>query len=405
VHHNKEVTLKIQVEVSQISGSVATGGGQSQPIIGTRQIQTVIRLRDGETNMLAGLIQRQLTDARGGVPGLLDVPGLRRVLGTTNYSNQETDIIMTITPRIVRVPDITEDDLATLWVGTEDNMRLRGTARNALNQSPFLGGTTVDGLASGAPRRPGGSLTRMAPSEEVQRDREAASRELPLAEGAPGAGPGGRTQGRRIGQAGGGAAVIGGAEQPREPEVVEPEPEVEPQLEPEAEPPLEEQEPEAEPERRSQGSGDEDDDGREQPAGPALVRLIPSKATYSVGETVDLQVFVQNGSNIGSVPFHLRYNPQVLQYVPPAIKGPFLEMDGVEAMVLANEASGGGEVVVGASRLGGGQGVSGSGVLATFRFLAVGPGDAGFVFTGASVKDSQARNLPASFTVVAVRVE
>ena len=56
VHHNKEVTLTVQVEISQIGAFIETSGGQNQPIIGTRQIQTVIRLRDGETNLLAGLM-------------------------------------------------------------------------------------------------------------------------------------------------------------------------------------------------------------------------------------------------------------------------------------------------------------------------------------------------------------
>jgi general secretion pathway protein D len=67
VHHNKEVTLKVQVEVSNLAGVVDLGTGVSQPIIATRQIQTVIRLRDGETNLLAGLIKRDDTKSKSGV--------------------------------------------------------------------------------------------------------------------------------------------------------------------------------------------------------------------------------------------------------------------------------------------------------------------------------------------------
>src|SRR5882672_7346769 len=67
VHHNKEVTLKVQVEVSNLAGTVDLGTGVSQPIIGTRQVQTVIRLRDGETNLLAGLIKRDDSVSKGGV--------------------------------------------------------------------------------------------------------------------------------------------------------------------------------------------------------------------------------------------------------------------------------------------------------------------------------------------------
>jgi hypothetical protein len=61
--------------------------------------------------------------------------------------------------------------------------------------------------------------------------------------------------------------------------------------------------------------------------------------------------------------------------------------------------------VVGISRLGPGPGISGSGVVALFQFQAIAPGDAGFAFTGASLKDPQARNLPVQFVTVPVRVE
>ena len=158
---------------------MATSAGQEQPIIGTRQVQTVIRLRDGETNMLAGLIQRQDSDSLSGVPGLSDIPGLRRVFGSTSQEHRETDIVVTITPRIIRIPDITEDDLITLWVGTEENMRLRGPARNAFGTGPFAGGPVdTDAAPTGGPTGGAGAgVARVTPSEEVQRDRERAAEE------------------------------------------------------------------------------------------------------------------------------------------------------------------------------------------------------------------------------------
>jgi general secretion pathway protein D len=372
VHHNKEITLKVQVEISQLGAPVETTGGGSQPTIGTRQIQTVIRLRDGETNMLAGLIAREDSDSHSGVPGLSDIPGLKRIFGKSTMTKRETDIIMTLTPRIIRVPDITEDDLTALWVGTEENMRLRGPARNALNQSPFappaeatpgpLSGADSQGLPP-VPVRRGGSLNRITPSAEVERDR--AEQEAALAnEPAPSVS----------------TEPVGGAPPP-------------------AVPP-------AEPPGPGPQDGDDDDDEPTEPSSdPARVRLVPSKLVYSVGETVVVDVFMENAENVGSVPFHLRYNPQVLQFVPPAEEGGLLRADGSSTVFLAPDTGGGGEIVVGLSRLGGGTGASGSGSLARFQFLAVGDGDAGFAFTGASVKDPQARNLPASFSVVAIRVE
>jgi general secretion pathway protein D len=370
VHHNKEITLKVQVEMSQLGAPVETVGGGQQPTIGTRQIQTVIRLRDGETNMLAGLIGSEDQDSSSGVAGLSDIPGLKRVFGKTTTAKRSTDIIMTITPRIIRIPDITEDDLTTLWVGTEENMRLRGPARNALNQSPFAPAESApaprlpgaaDADVPAVPARRGGSLNRISPSEEVERDR--AAQAAGEASGTPDAStPPPSSQ--------------GGAPPPPPP---------------------------------PEDPADDDTDPPEDPAddppsGPAVVRLVPSHTTYRIGDAVVVDVFMEGADNVGSFPFHLRYNPQVLEFQAPAQEGGLMSADGTNTVFLAPD-TGGGEIVVGLSRLGGGSGASGTGTLARFQFQAIGAGNAGFAFTGASVMDPQAQKMPASFSAVPVRVE
>ena len=118
-----------------------------------------------------------------------------------------------------------------------------------------------------------------------------------------------------------------------------------------------------------------------------------------------MDVLIENAQGVGSVPFHLLYDRQALEWVPPGAEGPFLKSDGVGTVFLANDAAGGGELVVGLSRMGGGEGVSGAGSRATFQFQAVTPGPCGFAFTAATVKDSQARNLPSTFVTAAVQVE
>src|SRR5207249_226748 len=77
------------------------------------------------------------TNSKSGVAGLSDIPGVGDVFSTRNTSHDETDIVLTLTPYIVRIPDIQEDDLQTMWVGTEDNMRLRGSVRGVMGVSPF----------------------------------------------------------------------------------------------------------------------------------------------------------------------------------------------------------------------------------------------------------------------------
>ena len=70
VHHNKEVTLKLTIEVSNLNGFVEVTAGQRQPIIGTRTISSSIRLKDGETNLLAGLFRTDKSTRRTSVPFL-----------------------------------------------------------------------------------------------------------------------------------------------------------------------------------------------------------------------------------------------------------------------------------------------------------------------------------------------
>ena len=147
-----------------------------------------------------------------------------------------------------------------------------------------------------------------------------------------------------------------------------------------------------------------EEDERDGPQGPVLVRLVPSKSVYQVGEPVIVQVVVDNAWNVGSTPFHLRYNREVLEFIPPAGEGPFMSGDGASTVFLASDTGGGGEIVVGLSRMGAPTGAEGSGLLATFQFQAINPGEAGFAFTGASVKDPQARDLPAAFNTAPAQV-
>ena len=141
VHHNKEITLKLKIEVSQITGYQDAGGGQRQPIIGTRAIDSTIRLKDGETNFLAGLIRTDEARGETGIPGLSDIPILGRLFGKTTADVKRTDVMLTLTPHIIRTPDVTEADLLPIWVGTESNITFRGGSPRVESEAegPFEG--------------------------------------------------------------------------------------------------------------------------------------------------------------------------------------------------------------------------------------------------------------------------
>jgi general secretion pathway protein D len=114
-HHDSSVSLALKLEVSSISG---TGFGDL-PTFGNREINTVIRLKDGETNLLAGLIRDDERRSLSGVPGLSDLPIVGRLFAHNRRETQETDIVLTLTPRIIRVLDLREDDLRPFRVGRD----------------------------------------------------------------------------------------------------------------------------------------------------------------------------------------------------------------------------------------------------------------------------------------------
>jgi general secretion pathway protein D len=135
VHHNREVTLKLLVEVSNLGNPVQTPGQPDQPTFATRTIESTIRLKDGETNFLAGLIQETNSSGDKRTPFLSDIPILGRLFTETSNRKIRTDLVMTMTPHIIRIPDITEDDLAPMWVGTQNNLTFRGVSPRIESQS------------------------------------------------------------------------------------------------------------------------------------------------------------------------------------------------------------------------------------------------------------------------------
>jgi general secretion pathway protein D len=115
MHHDDEVSLTLKIALSSISGE----GFGGLPTFGNREISTTIRLKDGETNLLAGLIRDEERTTLSGVPGLSDLPLIGRMFANNHKQTQQTDIVLTLTPHIVRVLDLTEDDLRPFRMGRD----------------------------------------------------------------------------------------------------------------------------------------------------------------------------------------------------------------------------------------------------------------------------------------------
>jgi len=114
-HMDNQVTLALVISVTSISGE----GFGGLPTFGNRLIKTTIRLKDGETNMLAGLIRDDERKVRDGIPGLSDIPAVGHIFGHSSNERNQTDVILMLTPRIVRVLDLTEDDLRAFQMGRD----------------------------------------------------------------------------------------------------------------------------------------------------------------------------------------------------------------------------------------------------------------------------------------------
>jgi general secretion pathway protein D len=132
VHPNHEVSLKLSVEVSSVTGQ-ATIGGIQQPIISQRKIEQEIRLKEGESNVLGGLITRTDTKSINGWPGLAHIPLLRYFFSEDIHNTEDDEILIILTPHIVRMPEWTRANLRALYSGSEAEVKVR---REAVVRSP-----------------------------------------------------------------------------------------------------------------------------------------------------------------------------------------------------------------------------------------------------------------------------
>jgi general secretion pathway protein D len=365
VHHNKEVTLKLQIEVSQITGYQDGGGGQRQPIIGTRTIESTIRLKDGETNFLAGLIRTDEVQGETGIPGLSEIPIIGRLFGKSTSNIKRSDVMLTLTPHIIRTPEITAGDLMPIWVGTESNISFRGGTPRVESEAE---GPFDDGQSS---------------AEAEEKIREQVQR-LPRglrSEGVTGAGPAAADPSGGFNLAPGGAPSN----------------------------------PFATPQQKTEPVDEERPDGGsaslEAPAfqgnsldlipsstessfgsGSARLRLLPALSTVVEGESFDMMVEIATTSPVAHVPVTLSWDPALLE-LEKTVPGDFLG-SGKNA-AYTSDASIPGELSLQADRVAGASGVAGNGALVKVRFRALAGGYASVAVAAGRILDAELYDLAA----------
>ncbi|MGO9649410.1 MAG: cohesin domain-containing protein [Terriglobales bacterium] len=147
IHANGDVTLKITMEVSEVDGT-SNIGGITQPIIGQRKIEHEVRLKEGEVNLLGGMMEDQQTKALSGFPLLSQIPILKYLFGQTNTDHSENETVFVLIPHIVRRQDISDLNQEALDVGTASAIELHRVSRP---QAPAAGENTTPAPAAPQP--------------------------------------------------------------------------------------------------------------------------------------------------------------------------------------------------------------------------------------------------------------
>jgi general secretion pathway protein D len=124
IHSNHEVTLKMVLEISSVTGTQNIGG-INQPVIGQRRIEHETRLQDGDINLIGGILEDSETQSLSGYPWLSQIPILKYLFAQENKDHSQTEIIFAITPHIIRAEEITDENRELIEVGTGNTIGLR----------------------------------------------------------------------------------------------------------------------------------------------------------------------------------------------------------------------------------------------------------------------------------------
>jgi general secretion pathway protein D len=155
-----DITLELAAEFSLL-GDDRNVGSEGNPInvptFFTRNVTGVLRLRDGETGLIGGLLQGREATSFAGAIGMNSIPIIGKLFGDRRRQVDETEVLISITPRIVRAPKVTEDDLVALRVGTQEVPKVEGA------RPPLFGTEPEPPAVSPGPGAAAGSTTGARP--------------------------------------------------------------------------------------------------------------------------------------------------------------------------------------------------------------------------------------------------
>ena len=295
---NNELAMDIRLEISSILKEDTAG----QPTIGTREITTTLRLRDGETEIIAGLIKDEERTGSTKIPFLGDMPLIGKLFSSTLSKRNQTDIVIALTPTLLdRGASAHVAD--HIWTGLE--------SRSGRSYRPsYRSGQDAPDSPQGVYSEGVDMIPRPGPQSSV-----------PTAD---------------TGNSTGADETI-----PR-------------------------------------------------------VYLDPGIMELTAGETQVISVMIEKAVDVGSVPFYLEYKPEVIE-IGEVAEGPFLASDGQATAFMTSNDTAKGRLIVGLSRLGAAEGVSGSGVLVNIQVTGKLPGTCPLHFSHQSVRGPRSMELKSRF--------
>ena len=128
VHDNGDVSMHVELDISNVSGTVSLGG-LNQPIISQKKVVHDIRMKEGEVNLLGGLIQQQDDKTVTGIPGLSSIPLIRRLFTGEQVDHNKSELMIALIPHVVRRPEITPENIREISVGNTTTIKLNYAPR------------------------------------------------------------------------------------------------------------------------------------------------------------------------------------------------------------------------------------------------------------------------------------
>src|SRR5579862_1816126 len=140
VHGTDEVTLKLAMDISAVD-SYQNIGGISQPVIGQRKIENEIRMKEGEVNILGGILESTVTKSLSGIPGLASIPLFKYLFAEQTREVNDNEIVFILIPHIVRAQDLNASNTKAVDVGTANviSLRTNNSQPNNNQQQPVPG--------------------------------------------------------------------------------------------------------------------------------------------------------------------------------------------------------------------------------------------------------------------------